>query len=104
MNFTRSLAMGLILAATTAYGADFSIERGRVGQIFLGMSLEAIYKVYPKETTKQVDLHLEGMPTPALQVFLNKQARDPSLVIRLEGPNGTVSGIDVRDARFKLAN
>lgn len=104
MKARLSLGIGLVLAATTAYCADVSVDRGRVGQIYLGMSLEAIYKVYPKETTKQVDLHLEGMPTPALQVFLNKQSKNPSLVIRLEAPNGTISGIDVRDARFKLAN
>ena len=52
--------------------------------------------------TKRVDLQLEGMPTPAVEIYLDKRSKSPSLVVRLEGPNGTISAIDVRDARFKM--
>jgi len=63
-----------------------------------------IYNIYPREITKKVDLQLEGMPTPAIQVFLTKGQTTPSLVIRLDGPRPGVSGIEVRDARFKTSD
>jgi hypothetical protein len=66
---------------------DFLLARNRVGRLVIGMPESAIYNVYSRQITKKVDLQLEGMPTPALQVFLTKDRQHPSLIIRLDGPN-----------------
>jgi hypothetical protein len=98
------LACGIILFvlnAATAPTDDFLLERHRAGKIVVGMPGAAIYNIYPREITKTVDLQLEGTPTPAIQVFLAKDRSNPSLVIRLDGPQPGVYGIEVRDARFK---
>jgi hypothetical protein len=103
MKMMVGTAMGVIFMAT-AVRADEILDRGRVGHLSLGMLPEAIYKIYPKEKTKQVDLSLELGPTPALQVFLGPDRAQPSLILLLDGPDGRISGFDVRDPRFKTAN
>jgi hypothetical protein len=91
----------VVLSASTAPTDDFLLDRHRAGKIVVGMPEAAIYQIYSQEITRKVDLQLEGMPTPAIQVFLTKERTTPSLVIRLDGPQPGVFGIDVRDARFK---
>jgi len=71
--------------------------------VIIGMPESAIYMVYPRQITKNVDLQLEGNPTPAVRVFLTKDRQRPSLVIRLDGPVPGVYGIEVMDSRFKTA-
>jgi hypothetical protein len=82
---------------------DFLLARNRVGNVIIGMPESAIYRVYPRQITRQVDLRLEGFPTPAVQVFLTDR-RHPSLVIRLDGPARGVYGVEVMDSRFKTAS
>jgi hypothetical protein len=91
----------VVLNGATAPTDDFLLDRHRAGKIVIGMPETAIYNVYPREITRKVDLQLEGTPTPAIQVFLTKDQTTPSLIIRLDGPQAGVYGIDVRDARFK---
>jgi hypothetical protein len=101
----------LLVMPLIAFGAgvvapaadDFVLARNRVGNVIIGMPESAIYRVYPRQITRKVDLQLEGMPTPAVQVFLTKDRRHPSLVIRLDGPVSGVYGVEVMDSRFKTA-
>jgi hypothetical protein len=96
-------ALFVVSAGVASAGDDFLLARNRVGGLATGMSENAIYKIYPRRITRKVDLQLEGMPTPAVQVFLSKSRRKPSLVIRLTGLNATIDSIEVTDARFKTA-
>jgi hypothetical protein len=91
------------IAGAALAGDDFLLARNRVGGLVVGMPESAIYKVYPRRITRKVDLQLEGMPTPAVQIFLVKNHRKPSLVVRLTGAGSTIDGIDVTDPRFKTA-
>lgn len=82
---------------------DFLLARGRVGKLMAGMPEDAIYRVYPRRITQKVDLQLEGLPSPAVQVFRTEDRRHPSLVIRLDGPGSGIYGIEVMDPRFRTA-
>lgn len=101
----------LLVVTFIAFGAgavalaadDFVLARNRVGNVIIGMPESAIYRVYPRQITRKVDLQLEGFPTPAVQVFLTEDRQHPSLVIRLDGPVRKVYGVEVMDSRFKTA-
>ncbi len=97
------LALLVVSSSVASASNDFLLARNRVGRLASGMSENAIYKIYPRRITRKVDLQLEGAPTPAVQIFLSKNHRKPSLVIRLTGPEATIGGIDVTDSQFKTA-
>jgi hypothetical protein len=102
-------ALCLVLAAVAVH-ADDSLAPGRVGKLVMGMSLEAIYKVYPKEMTRKIDIDQseeDDLPVHAVDIFLDKNMDrhlEPSLSVRLETADGGVSGIQVTDPRFKTAD
>ena len=48
--------------------ADFTLARGRVGTLTIGMTAEEVIGVFGKPRVKRVDLQREGMSTPALEI------------------------------------
>jgi hypothetical protein len=58
---------------------------GRVGEIKVGMSPGDIYAVFGKKLTRLVDLQLEGMYSPAIELYKNeKQENDPEMIFELD--------------------
>ena len=49
---------------------DFLLSKHKVGSIEAGMPVGALYAVYDRELTRLVDLYLEGMFSPALEIYL----------------------------------
>lgn len=90
------------LALGTAAGGNgfFAIDGNHAGKLVVGMPQSQIYRLYPRLRTRQVDLQLEGIPTPAIEIFLASRS-DPALVVRLTGPGSTVDEIQVKDSRFR---
>lgn len=105
--FTLWMVIGSVLSAVAH--ADNSLAPGRVGKLVLGMSLEQIYSVYPKELTKKVDGLLEEDRSPVHEVYIwldrnvDRDIEKPSLTVRLDRSDGGMNGVEVRDPRFKTA-
>jgi hypothetical protein len=76
---------------------DFLITGQSLGRVKLGMRGEDIKKLYPAYEVKEVDLLLEGMAAPAIEVLLNNAV---VFVAELQD-NGIVYRISTRDKRFK---
>jgi len=67
----RSLVLVLALAQpiSTPPQTDTVVERGRAGPVAIGASAESVYDRF-RERAKLVDLKLEGMLSPALELRL----------------------------------
>jgi hypothetical protein len=94
----------LMLTVGIASANEFTLARHQVGGLLLGMSAEEVYKIYPKELTKQIRISNEDESMPAIQVFRTASKQTLSLVIVLDAKNGKVVYVDVRDPRFKTAS
>ena len=98
---TRSIAYGLFVfiallfsiacsrdaSKATAKNAyrDLTMARGRVGEIKIGMRPSDIYAVVNKNFTRLVDLQLEGMYSPAIELFRTELQRDnPEIIFELD--------------------
>lgn len=81
------------------------IEAGRAGRIGLGDSVESVEQAYPAERRRMVDLRLEGMPSPAVEVMPEGAGRPDALVAELIEQEGAmrVWRIQVRDPMFETA-
>jgi hypothetical protein len=95
------LLLGSTSGAVPAPAGDLLLTANHVGKLMIGMPESAIYTIYPRRMTKKVDLRLEGSYSPAVQVFLTEDRRHPSLVIRLDGNESRIYGIEVLDPRFQ---
>jgi len=61
------------------------MARGRVGEIKIGMRPSDIYAVVNKNFTRLVDLQLEGMYSPAIELFKTEKRTDnPEIVFELD--------------------
>lgn len=75
------------------------IEAGRVGDVAVGDPVDVLESAYPEERRRAVDLGLEGMPAPALELMpAGAQSRD-ALVAEFVEEDGVrrVYRIQVRD-------
>ena len=88
--------------------ADFTLTRGRVGQLELGMTTDEVKTLFEAQRVKEVDLHLEGESTPALKIRLgNPTATQASMTAEyLPQPDGSVRvyRVNVFDRRFRTAD
>lgn len=65
-----STLLALFVALQTpAAPQSFVVERGRVGQVSIGMAAESIFDEFG-DRAKLVDLRLEGHPSPAIEIKL----------------------------------
>jgi hypothetical protein len=93
-------------ATTTHQQTNFILARGQVGQLKIGMTADEVVALFGNQRMKHVDLQLEGMPTPALEIRLgNVSAAKASLVAELFPPaENRVWRVSVFDRRFKTAD
>lgn len=87
-------------------GADdeelFRLENGRVGLFLVGMSgenIEEIVQVYGDAEFEEVDLMLEGMPAPAIEITFQQDTSE-ILVLELDIEDATVYRINISSDRF----
>lgn len=79
-----SVEKSFILKEHTAYGVK------------VGFTKDQVYERFPKEDIKMIDLFLEGMPAPAMEISIDSK---PCLMAELV--NDKVYRIRVLDPRFK---
>ena len=92
-------------ATTTQQQTHFTLARGQVGQLKIGITADEVIALFGNQRVKQVDLQLEGLPAPALEIRLgNVSAAKASLVAELFPPaENRVWRVSVFDRRFKTA-
>jgi hypothetical protein len=82
---TTSYSQYLSEASAKDANKDLTMARGRVGEIKLGMSSNDIYAAFGKKLTRLVDLQLEGMSSPAIELFKTEAQRDnPEIIFELD--------------------
>ena len=91
---------------TTRRQTHFTLARGRVGRLTIGMTVDDVIALFGDQRVKQVDLQLEGMPTPALEIRLgNVSAAKASLVAELVSPtDNRIWRVKVFDRRFATSD
>lgn len=85
---------------------DFYLARDReVGSIEVGMTVDDLFMVYDWYSTNLVDLYLEGMFSPALEIYINDEpGGEPSFVAEIAcRDEWVVSRIWVYDERFAVS-
>ena len=108
MNIGRTLGLvALTLAAATLAVAqpasDFTLARGKAGALLLGATPDDVIALFGRDNVTRVDLHLEGSPTPALEIRIQGgPVGHPSLVAELFPPNPDhVWRVNIYDQRFR---
>lgn len=85
---------------------QFLLSPGKAGALEAGAPIDEIYNLVGRENTQLVDLHLEGMYAPALQVKLPGSSANPALLVEVgEWPCHTMAAnrIHVMDSRYRTA-
>jgi len=100
---------GLNGARTVSFAqqqADFTLSRGRIGPLKIGMTTDEVVALFGRQRVKEVDLHLEGMPSPALEIRLsNISAPHASATAEIFPPSqNRIWRVNVFDRRFRTAD
>ncbi len=110
MHFIKKFLIFFIISTKSflLFGSDFQEKEGfllqnkKAGKLLIGMSIDELYKNYPKNLTKIVDLFKEGFFSPAIEIYLNEKDGKPSMIAEIGFFDGfKVEGISVYDKRFK---
>lgn len=85
---------------------EFLLSKHKAGHVEIGMTIDALYAKYGRESTKLVDLYLEGSFSPALEVYLEGGEGDKkgkaALVVEIGWRKDWIARrINVYDKRFK---
>jgi hypothetical protein len=97
--FWAILFAACLAAAQPATGQnDFLITGRSVGRITLGQTPEAAMRAYRGYEIKHVDLMLEGMPAPALQIY---EGKNLLLTAEVSSYSGKIFRISTRAREFK---
>lgn len=103
-----ALALFVVLTATdfARQQADFTIARGRVGSLKLGMTADEVVALFGQQRVRQVDLRLEGMRSPALEISLgDPSVSRPALTAEfLPSAENRIFRVTVFDRRFRTAD
>jgi hypothetical protein len=86
---------------------NFLLAPGRAGRIELGTTVDEIYGLFGRDNVSLFDAFKEGFFTPALNIRLPGATIVPAVSTDIsQWPCGqfAVSGIDVRDSRFRTAD
>jgi hypothetical protein len=98
--FSFSYSEDLFDTTTKNSNKTLVMARGRVGEIKLGMNSHDIYAVFGKDITHLVDLQLEGMYSPAIEVFKSETTKEkPEIIVELN--QETVCRIQVHSPRYR---
>jgi len=74
----------------------------KAGKLTLGMSIDEVYRLFGRESTRPEDLYSEGHFTPVLQIFLEPNRHEPGLELGIGWEKGWVAvSIMVYDPRFR---
>jgi uncharacterized protein YraI len=75
----------------------------QAGNVKLGMSVDALYTHYSREQIQLTDLAVEGMFTPALDIYTTLDARQkPAITTEIAwGNDWIISRITVHDSQFR---
>ena len=91
-------------ALAVAQQTDFTLARGRVGALNIAMTVDDVTAMFGDARIKRVDLHLEGMPTPALEIRLDRlTAARPSLTAEVLPSLNRIWRVRVFDRRFRTS-
>lgn len=84
---------------------DFLLSKPKAGRLEVGTTVDGLYTKYDRKITKLTDLNLEGMFSPALEIYLDgsEKRNKPSLVAEIIWRQGdwVVYRINVYDKKFK---
>jgi hypothetical protein len=99
------LAVLLQSSIATALDDSWLIQKGRIGQIRIGMTVDEFYTVVGVDHTSLVDQHTEGTFSPALLVR-QKDSEPVSLIAEVEcGEHRWLIGrLKLNDQRFHTAS
>lgn len=83
--------------------ADFTLSRGRAGQLQIWMTVDQVVALYGQQAITPVDLHLEGESSPALQIQLDGATiSHPSIIAEQFPPTpDRIWRVTVYDPRFR---
>jgi hypothetical protein len=85
---------------------NYRLEKNRVGQVELGMTIDELHTRYEPSSTKLVATYSEGMFAPVLEIYQSGSTKKerPQLVIAIDKDRDwIVDSIQVNDARFRTA-
>ena len=103
-----ALASAVVRASSLAAQApNVRLERGRAGQFELGQSVDDVMGLAGRRHVRLVDLDLEGMFTPAIEIRLADAQSTPSLVVQIREwpcPYFQVWNLVVYDRRFRTVD
>jgi hypothetical protein len=105
------LLFAVVPANLAQQQANFTLARGRIGRLRIGMTADEVVALFGQRRVKHVDLQLEGHPSPALAIRLgNPSAVRASLTAELPPPTvfqptveNRISRVRVFDRRFRTA-
>lgn len=111
------VAFALVFGATgTAFQPDsgrprvdseFLLRQGKAGPVELGPTVDQLYAHFGRDNIGLVDLFLEGMFSPAVQIHILGSETQPAIIAPIrEWPcaDFSVWGITVRDRRFRISD
>ncbi len=104
-------ALGIILLLFTSISAQiingqdkFLLSKNKVGEIEIGMTIDALHTKYEPRLTKLTTRYPEGMFSPVLEIYLNEESQgiEPSITVMIDKEDDwLVGGIYVKDKRFR---
>ena len=85
---------------------SFVLERGRAGQLEIGMTVAEVYTVAGRENVRAVTSHRGAESRPALEIRIPGFTAAAALTVSLDGICGPLAvwGIEVHDPRFRTRN
>jgi hypothetical protein len=102
--FAAAFCVAGAVAVDAQQRADFTLARGRIGRLKLAMTRDEVVALFGPSRVKDVDLRLEGMPAPALEIRVDSvSALHPSFTAEISQSDGRINRVRVFDRRFKTA-
>lgn len=84
--------------------SEFLLQQRKAGPVELGQTVDQLYARFGRDNVRLVDLFLEGMFSPAVQIHVPGSETQPAIIAPIrEWPCAEFSvwGITVRDRRFR---
>ena len=100
------LALALLQAPNVPVDPAFRLQPGRAGAIEVGMAIDRVYEIVPRQKTELVDLFAEGMFEPAVVVHVDGSPVARPIVARIRESfcdDYTIDAITVYDPRYRTS-
>ena len=104
MHFSILILLFTISPMQTTVDSQFSVSKGRVGSVHIGMTIPELLKLYDSTHIEFGELNSEGNSTPAVKVTYGEQ-KESFLTLLYEGENdrGIVLRITLYNKRFRTS-